>query len=335
MNNHPNIFSYATKELSQDAFFSWLINWDSPEYKKNKLHECAVKFINILLPEDKQIDIVSSVKTWQQWKHIDIWITVNEKIAIVIEDKINTSEHNNQLGTYESVARSWCEQHDCECYFVFLKTGFIKQVKENYLRENHKDWKIVGRKEILKIVNIFKETVDNNIFIDYVENLNRIEDSSKAFLSKNIDDWDYAAKEGFYNELDCKISELTGWGYVNNPSGGFLGFWWHWVTCKNNSFSYYLQIQDMELFIRIEAKDLNKDEQVNIRNEAIELLESKLNEEEKDKIEKPKRLSCGNYMAIKHVVKKAWLEEKDGFIVIERTIEKLNEISCILDRCKE
>ena len=173
MNNHPNIFSYATKELSQDAFFSWLINWDSPEYKKNKLHECAVKFINILLPEDKQIDIVSSVKTWQQWKHIDIWITVNEKIAIVIEDKINTSEHNNQLGTYESVARSWCEQHDCECYFVFLKTGFIKQVKENYLRENHNDWKIVGRKEILKIVNIFKETVDNNIFIDYVENLNR------------------------------------------------------------------------------------------------------------------------------------------------------------------
>ena len=28
----PNIFSYATSELSQDAMIAWLLQWASPEY---------------------------------------------------------------------------------------------------------------------------------------------------------------------------------------------------------------------------------------------------------------------------------------------------------------
>ena len=30
----PNLFSYATSELSQDAFFAWLINWADDSYIK-------------------------------------------------------------------------------------------------------------------------------------------------------------------------------------------------------------------------------------------------------------------------------------------------------------
>ncbi len=29
----PNLFSYATSELSQDAFIAWLLAWASPEYQ--------------------------------------------------------------------------------------------------------------------------------------------------------------------------------------------------------------------------------------------------------------------------------------------------------------
>ena len=33
--NNPNIFSYATSELSQDAMFAWLMQWSAPSNKDN------------------------------------------------------------------------------------------------------------------------------------------------------------------------------------------------------------------------------------------------------------------------------------------------------------
>jgi hypothetical protein len=42
--NRPNLFSYATSELSQDAFICWLLSWASLEYKDvdGQLHQCAI-----------------------------------------------------------------------------------------------------------------------------------------------------------------------------------------------------------------------------------------------------------------------------------------------------
>lgn len=33
MQNHPNIFTYATSELSQNAFIAWLLSWADAKYK--------------------------------------------------------------------------------------------------------------------------------------------------------------------------------------------------------------------------------------------------------------------------------------------------------------
>jgi len=339
MSNNPNIFNYATKELSQDAFLTWLINWASSAYNGNALHDCAVEFINLMLPRDEEIE-VESVKTWQQWKHIDIWASINDKVAIIIEDKIGNSiggmdNGKDQLDNYEEETQKWCDENNYKCYFVFLKTGIIKQEERNYLGNRHKNWKIIDREGLLKVLNKYVEKIDNNIFCDFVECLNKIETASNMFLTKNITEWDYATREGFYYRLDKAIKERTGWGYVNNPAGGFLGFWWHWVRCNNKLYDYYLQLQDMELYIRIDATDVNKDDRVNIRNEAIEFLEQKFTEDERNNILKPRRLSCGNYMAIKHIKQEYWLvKNANGLVNIDETIQRLKEISSILDRCK-
>ena len=48
----PNIFDYATKELSQDAVICWLIAWagadsnGSPE--KEELRQCGLAFVKAL-----------------------------------------------------------------------------------------------------------------------------------------------------------------------------------------------------------------------------------------------------------------------------------------------
>lgn len=34
----PNLFSIATKELSQDAFITWLLQWADDKYKKKNIY---------------------------------------------------------------------------------------------------------------------------------------------------------------------------------------------------------------------------------------------------------------------------------------------------------
>ena len=43
MKKRPNLFDYATSELSQDAFLTWLIQWADEDYKDldNSLNSCA------------------------------------------------------------------------------------------------------------------------------------------------------------------------------------------------------------------------------------------------------------------------------------------------------
>ena len=49
--NQPNIFNYATSELSQDALIAWLLVWANDKYKKEntQLNQLGVDFLQSLL----------------------------------------------------------------------------------------------------------------------------------------------------------------------------------------------------------------------------------------------------------------------------------------------
>ena len=69
--NKPNIFSIATKELSQDAFITWLIQWADKsccEYDE-QLNEIGRKFISFLLDGKISIDenLINHVEAGRQW----------------------------------------------------------------------------------------------------------------------------------------------------------------------------------------------------------------------------------------------------------------------------
>ena len=60
--NHPNLFSFATSELSQDAFICWLLSWENPKISESdkELHQCAIAFIKALFKKHKKS--VSEIK---------------------------------------------------------------------------------------------------------------------------------------------------------------------------------------------------------------------------------------------------------------------------------
>ena len=117
-----NLFAFATSELSQDAFFCWALDClnrdeDSPLYglgrsfwallsgRKNDALLSGRK--NDALLSGRKNDALPKIKgvvIRRQFKHVDVLALVvysNGTIdALVIEDKVNTSEHDDQIQTY-------------------------------------------------------------------------------------------------------------------------------------------------------------------------------------------------------------------------------------------
>src|SRR5688500_7119832 len=101
----PNVFDFATSELSQDAFICWLAAWADPAHRINNepLHGMATAFLDRLLevgnvprPAGYQ-----SVEVHAQWNNIDVLLVVNDDTDIIIEDKTNTKDHSDQLKRYK------------------------------------------------------------------------------------------------------------------------------------------------------------------------------------------------------------------------------------------
>jgi hypothetical protein len=132
----PNIFEIATKELNQDAFITWLLQFADSKYKTTDelLNECGKSFVYQLIR--KQLPTfdqpILKVNAGRQWENIDVWAEINDKYLIIIEDKTYTSHHSNQLTRYKTTAEQWCIKNNYEkpiC--IYLKTGNESQSSLN------------------------------------------------------------------------------------------------------------------------------------------------------------------------------------------------------------
>lgn len=98
-----NLFKFATKETSQDSFFSWVINWFN--YEDVEYHNFARDFLNEIAPDGlvNQIDNISSIKIIRQIFNIDILLVLNMKDGtqkfLIIENKTISELGKQQLDT--------------------------------------------------------------------------------------------------------------------------------------------------------------------------------------------------------------------------------------------
>lgn len=325
----PNIFDIATKELNQDAFITWLLQFADPKYQSvnKKLNACGKAFVSQLL--NKQISSfeqqINKVEAGRQWENIDVWAEVNDKYLIVIEDKTYSSHHSNQLARYKEKAEKWCEKNSYEnpiC--IYLKTGNESQssltdiVKQGFA--------IFSRLDFINLLDEFKD-IDNDIFIDFYERLKRIEKSNYDFENKLIKDWNGNDWQGFFQFLEKEI-KIVNWHYVNNPSGGFWNAvlnWDYW-----NVYPTYIQLEEGKLCFKISTdldevemlKDLARGE---IRNQLHNLI---LNQAKKfgfENIRRPDRFGNGNYMTVAVVDRENWLGAGCDILDKESVVKTLTE----------
>lgn len=142
----PNIFKYATRELSQDAMVCWLLKC---------LHSTDLKYMNIglnfirLIFDDETIQaneiIIESDSPHKQYYHMDVYTVVclRDKIyPIIFENKTSTYLHSNQFQAYCTKVANWMngnkkylsdlskKMNNLHCewggiIYVFFKTGFM------------------------------------------------------------------------------------------------------------------------------------------------------------------------------------------------------------------
>jgi hypothetical protein len=217
---HPNLFAYATSELSQDAFFCWLLDWANKENADGDpaLQQAACGFLNALLAKHNKPPVVApDVKIYRQSERADIVAVVNEHFVLAIEDKIGAGVHGDQLNRYPDRMRK--KFPNAEILPIFLKTD-----QSNYHDVEEADYKLFLRSDIWAALRASANGVTNAIFLDFLKNLEKLESSITSYRTMPVPQWieEWNAWIGFYGELQQRRTDLQ-WDYVANPSGGFLG----------------------------------------------------------------------------------------------------------------
>lgn len=317
----PNIFSFATSELSQDAMFAYLIKWAGPQNMGIDKEMCQLgqSFLGLLTSSEKLI--INSVEVGRQWRNIDIWVEINHDIILIIEDKTNTSIHDNQLERYREIIEEEYKGKRNKQLFTYVKTGNEpKAVLEEIKR---KGYKTINRAQILTVLNTYRG--NNPIVLNYKDSLQALEDATNSYFNSPIDKWNGDAWQGFYMNLEQYIENFR-WGYV--PIGDFWGAWWHFKSPVNNkNIEMYLQFEETKMCIKI-CYDGPENKTI-IRNKCYEtLIETAA--QIAPEIVRPDRFGAGTYMTI-GVVKPEYLFG-DNNIDVQDILTKLSKYEDIVNR---
>ena len=217
-----NIFDYATKELSQDAFLRWLFeNHDDAE-----IGGIANRLLGKLC-DFQDDERVQSLETEAQRYKIDIsvWMTttLGRKIALFIEDKTFSNEHS-QLKVYDNYIDGI---KDYEIHKVFYKTNSIEGDELNRIcaanKNNKVDWEICDIKDSY---SFFEEYVDypNLIISQYAVHLGDIYTSvtNTEMPKENYTTTDFLAWQAYYaNTVIPKVTRKERFYCWANKAGQY------------------------------------------------------------------------------------------------------------------
>lgn len=331
--NKPNIFDYATSELSQDAIICYILEWAKIENKavNEKLHELAVDFLNSIFDKFEYVEKPNNyqkIDIKKQYKNIDVLCVINDKYAIIIEDKTNTKNHSGQLKRYFEITKK--DFSEAEVMPVYFKTG--DQSKYDDVIEN--GYKVYTRKDFLSVLK--NKNYKNEIVENYFYYLQNIENEVASYAILPIDSWHWNSWIGFFIELRKKLEDGD-WKYVSNKSGGFLGFWWNWDKNDKGEYGVYLQIDHSLRKITIKLKLCNNNTDSKIKKSIINEWKKHIRyDKDNIVIEKPPRVRIGkNSTTIGIVQNEFRITSDNGIIDIDKTINFIKEMQKIkLDKLK-
>lgn len=322
-----NLFDYATSELSQDAVICWLLAWADARYKEShpEWHSVSIEFVRLMLRSAKSEEPhdITRVQIRQQYKHIDILCEVNEDTVLVIEDKVGTREHSDQLRRYKDMLADDSSYKTKKIVLIYVQTGD----QSDYGEVVESGFHVIDRGTLLDLfegVHGERARGRSEILSDYTAHLRRLEDTVLSYRTLPLVEWTQDSWRGFFRYLQNELKD-GGWGFVPNPSGGFLGYWWC-ITAHD----VYLQLEEAKLCFKIAVE--GKQQRAGKRSYWCERVLSEC-EKRNFPVSRPARFGNGRYMTVAHMDHDYRVEDSVGRINLAGTIATLRNAEVIAYRC--
>lgn len=344
----PNLFQYATSELSQDAMLCWLIDWAGQDGTDGdqELRRCARRFVEALLNHKREDwvrlgDLVTT-EIRRQDNKIDVLARINGQYIVLIEDKTETGTHGDQLPRgYEALVHG--ETGFGVVDEEYVRPIFFRRGNQSLADDEEVEacgYKTLGRSDLLRVLETYKG--DNQILRDFREHLAEIEEATEDYRGWSQDErrGDYRAWEGLYRRLEGELrrrnNQWMSWGYVSNASGGFMGFWWQPLGVDENcplylqlEVSWWKESEGEKLCFKVLARGEDDQTQERMKREWHErVCNAGLGQ-----VQRPARMRRANHMTVAE-----WTGEWLGFgsrsrrLDIERTVENLRQAEDVLIR---
>lgn len=155
-----DVLKISRNEIRHSNFLAWLLN-------PNENHGLGDKYLKgllsrILKNSNKKNDVLNillsdfySFNVYREWKNIDILILSDkEKLAVIIENKVTSNEHDNQLNRYKKTLE--IEYPDYKKIFLYLTP--------DGLEPSDSDWDILTYTDVVEILENIKNK--NNLLPD-------------------------------------------------------------------------------------------------------------------------------------------------------------------------
>lgn len=335
--NQPNLFAFATSELSHDAFIAWLLSWADPTFEDESMHSFS-RFVlsDFFELTDKEMTGVQKVVVKTQYRNIDVLVLLTDKNgqrwAVIVENKIHTREHSKQLERYRENIHNdedlsdITKPHILGIYYKMWEQSDIRRVNES-------DFSHFGRRHMLKLLEERYQTGTSDIVDHYEIYLKQMQENLDAYKTKKVKDWTGTQWTGFYSRLKQDLNDGD-FGYVANPRGGFMGYWLGYQKIMDG-MSIYVQSEHDKLCVKLNVKDKQ------LRQKAKWFWHRALIETAKQtdiEIVKPKVMRVGTWFTIgvlKTEEDEPWMalnkENKidydDSVIIIKKIIQIVNDVS--------
>ena len=317
----PNLFANATSELSQDAFLAWLLAWADPSCgaEDPALHAVGRRFLEALFERANRPapPASASVRVETQREKIDLLVIVDGRIAVVIEDKVHSGPHGNQLAVYRLVAQEVLGFAAEDILCIYLKTG--DQIDTRRIADA--GYSLFRRGQLLELLEEgLAAGVTSDIYRDFTEHIRGMEERVNAWRTTLLpierprsDLW-----KGLFTQLQDRLGR-GGWGWVNNRAGGFFAFWWCEIQVEGGSI--YLQADSWpRLRVRVWTKDRAQRRDMRVRWQA------RVGEHAQAAgmpFVRPKRPRAGETAEVARFDGSWLIAGDDGLVDLDATVERL------------
>jgi hypothetical protein len=289
--------------------------------------------LTLIFKRDKRLDVkapeaFTTVEVLRQDGNIDILCIINGDMAVLIEDKVGTKQHSEQLSRYKQHLFNKRGFTDDKVIPVYIQTGnqsdYREVVKHGY--------QVLERLDLLNILesdNGKAARLKSDILDDFSNRLRQVEDDVQSFLTLPLSEWTWNSWKGFYTSLQNTLQDGK-WDYVANPAGGFLGFWWYFDgddECKQ-----YLQLEHKQrkFCFKISVDDNTKRRELrkHWHNQVVLKCPN-----HGIKVRRPDRFGHGQYMTVAILDQEFPIVDGNGLLDMGETLKIIQSVQSVLDAC--